>query len=165
MQLVITVKEGATNTDIARQLRHQANLIDGMEPKEASAKTSTPVTQRSSTKKTAAPAASVDDDDDFKAEVADDAGFDDGGEEAASEEFEGEEEAKPAKKAAPAKTAPKTKKITLDDVNDACKAYAKVHGRDAVLEKLQKKFKTQSVTALKADQYAACIALMAIEEE
>lgn len=70
---------------------------------------------------------------------------------------EEEEEDAPA----PAK---KAKKITLDDVNDACKARARStggkEGRAEVLALLKKKFKTESVSELKPEQYAACVALM-----
>ena len=57
------------------------------------------------------------------------------------------------------KTAAKTKapKLTDADVNTACKAYAKVHGKPATLAILKKKFKVQSILELKADQYAAAI--------
>jgi hypothetical protein len=60
------------------------------------------------------------------------------------------------------------KKLTVDDVNDACKTKAASiggkEGRTAVLTILKKKFKTQSVSELKPDQYQACIEAMAVEE-
>lgn len=64
---------------------------------------------------------------------------------AASFDEEGDDvevEEPPAKK-------PAAKKITLDDVNDACKARAAGGKREEVLGILQKKFKVTSVTALK----------------
>jgi hypothetical protein len=70
-------------------------------------------------------------------------------------------------KAPPAKAAKaaKPKKLTVDDVNDACMARAKAggkKGREEVLAILKKKFKTQSVSDLSEDQYAACVAAMAV---
>lgn len=94
-------------------------------------------------------AADSDDDEDFtpvkktKAKAA--KSFDD------DEDDAEEEEVKPAKKA---------KKITLDDVNDACKARAAGGRRKEVLAILKKKFKTESVSTLEPEQYPALIAAM-----
>lgn len=180
MELVITVKDGATNTDIARTLRHQANLIDGMDPKQAAstqacstpempALSGTKPAATNNTSKKAAAAAPVDEDDDFKSDDrgVEPEGFDEDDEPVAAASFEDaseEEEAKPAaaKKSAKAKANGKAKKITLDDVNDACKAHAQAKGRPATLAVLQNKFKTQSVTALKPEQYEACISAMSV---
>lgn len=173
MQLVINVKEGATAKDIATQLRWQANLIEGMEPKKAASTeaTSATATKSPATKKAAAPAAPapavVEEDDDFKADADEASGFDDDDndtvaeasfDDAAPEEVE---EKKPAKTAANGSNG-KAKKVTLDDVNDACKAHAQAKGRPATLAILQKKFKTQSVTALKPEQYEMAIAAMSV---
>lgn len=61
----------------------------------------------------------------------------------------------------------KTKKVTVDDVNDACKARAAAtggkEGRKEVLAILKKKFKTETVSDLDPAQYAACIAAMEVE--
>lgn len=54
----------------------------------------------------------------------------------------------------------KTRKVTVDDVNDACKARARLHSRDAVLEILQKNFNTKTISSLNPDQYALCVELM-----
>lgn len=58
----------------------------------------------------------------------------------------------------------KAKKLTVDDVNEACKKRAArtggKEGRSEVLTILKKKFKTQSVSELKPEAYAACIAAM-----
>lgn len=58
----------------------------------------------------------------------------------------------------------KAKKITVDDVNDACKARAAEtggkEGRQEVLTILKKKFKVASVNDLEPEQYAAVIAAM-----
>lgn len=63
------------------------------------------------------------------------------------------------------KTTKKAKKLTVDDVNDACKARAAQtggkEGRNEVLAILKKKFKTTSVSELKPEQYAAAISAMA----
>lgn len=72
---------------------------------------------------------------------------------------EDEEDPAPKKKA-------KAKKITLDDVNDACKAKAQSiggkEGRTQVLTILKKKFKTETVSALKPEQYQAVIDAMEV---
>lgn len=78
-----------------------------------------------------------------------------------------EEEAEEDFTAPPAKVAAKAKKLTTDDVNDACKAKAKAAGgskagRDVVLAILKKSFNVQSVTELKAEQYAACVKAMKV---
>lgn len=69
---------------------------------------------------------------------------------------EEEEDEKPKKS--------KAKKITVDDVNDACKAKAAAtggkKGRAEVLAILKKKFGTESVSELKPEQYAKAIAAM-----
>lgn len=69
-----------------------------------------------------------------------------------------DEEEKPAVKKG------KVKKLTANDVNDACKSLASSiggkKGREKVLSILKKKFKTESVSELKPEQYAKCIAAM-----
>lgn len=114
-------------------------------------------------KKAAAPPA--DEDDDFKADTGEANGFDDDDDTVAEASFDDaggeEEEAKPAKKSTKSSNG-KAKKITLDDVNDACKAHAAAKGRPATLAVLQNKFKTQSVTALKPEQYETCISAMSV---
>ncbi len=69
-----------------------------------------------------------------------------------------EEDDPPAKK-----TKAKAPKFTLDDVNDAAKARAAGGKRAEVLAILKKKFKVQSVSDLKPEQYQACIEAMEIE--
>lgn len=58
----------------------------------------------------------------------------------------------------------KVKALTSEDVNEACKARAArtggKAGREEVLTILKKKFKTQSISDLKEDSYAAVIAAM-----
>jgi hypothetical protein len=152
----ITVSvSGANRVELVEKLRAFADNLDGA-PAETNGKVVT--TKKPTTTKSATAPVDEEVDDDFKSEGPADGGFeDDGG-------FEEEQQppAKTAKPAAAAKTgkAAKPKKITLDDVNDACKAHAQANGRPATLDVLQKNFKTQSVTALKAEQYEKCIALM-----
>lgn len=68
---------------------------------------------------------------------------------------------------APVKKTAKAKKLTVDDVNDACKAYARENGggkegREAVLKILKKHFKTTSVSTLEATDYAKAIKLLGV---
>lgn len=147
MQLTIEIKDGSTNIDIASALRFQANLIEGvMTGKDASAKRNT-ITQDTTD----------DDDTDFmpKKKTAAQkavASFD-------AEEVDEAIEEKPKTK--------KAKKVTLDDVNDACKARAAAvggkEGRAEVLSILKKQFKTSTVTDLKPENYQAVIDAMEIE--
>lgn len=167
MQITITVKDGATNKDIATQLRFQAGLIEGLPPKVASSR-----------KNTEAPAQTeeveeteeLDEDDDFAAAPAKTAKKATA-KKAAAAAFEDEEETEveetsdddfmeeaPVKKAAPKKNA-KGLKLTVNDVNDACKAKAAKTSRKDVL-KILKKFDVASVTELSADQYGEVIAAM-----
>jgi hypothetical protein len=83
---------------------------------------------------------------------------DEDGEEA---EPEPQPEEKPAKKA-------KAKKLTPDDVNDACRARAKAWGKNGVQKVrdiLEKKFSTKSVLELEESQYGEVIEAMKVEEE
>lgn len=82
------------------------------------------------------------------------------------EEEEADFSAPPAKAAKGKAAAPKAKKYTADDLNDVCKAKAKSiggkKGRDAVLKILLDNFETESVSEIKPEQYAECIALMEV---
>lgn len=66
----------------------------------------------------------------------------------------------------PAPKKKKVKAITLDDVNDAAIKLAQSiggkAGRAKVLAILEKKFKTQSVTALKPDQYESAVKALSV---
>lgn len=79
------------------------------------------------------------------------------------EDEESEDEADEVEMKASKKKAPK---LTIDDVNDACKAKAQSiggkEGRQIVLGVLKKKFKTTSVSELKPEQYALAIAAMEV---
>ncbi len=158
MQLTITVKDGATNVDIAQALRFQANLIEGMDPKTAASRKAT--TRAAAVEEEETEETEEETDEDFapKKKTAAKkaaASFDDDGE----EEEETEEEA-------PAPKSKKAKKITIDDVNDACKARAAAtggkEGRNEVLKILKKNFKTESVSALKPEQFQAVIDAMEV---
>ncbi len=107
---------------------------------------------------------SEDEDEDEDDEESDDEDDEDEDEDEEEDEVE-ELEAAPKKKAA-AKT--KSKKLTVDDVNDACKARAAATGgkagRTEVLTILKKKFKTESVSELRPEQYQACVDAMAVSQ-
>lgn len=62
--------------------------------------------------------------------------------------------------APPKPKAEKAKKVTLAEVNDACRARASGGKRDEVLAILRKNFNTESISELKPDQYAQALALM-----
>lgn len=172
MQLVITVRDGATTSEMSAALRFQANLFDGIEPKAAASKelTGAPAvgkTTTAATTKAKPKAPPVEDaDDDFAQAEEEDSGVDFDAEE--SSEEEDDFAAPPEKKAAAKKAAaPKPPKLTIDDVNDACKKKAASiggkPGREKVLAALKKHFKTSSVSELKPEQYAACIKLMEVK--
>lgn len=143
MQITLTVKDGATAKDVAAALRFQAGLFEGMEPKTASSRKNTDADEAQET-----------DDEDFGKKPAGKkaaAKFDD---DQADEDF-----------TTPAKKTAKAKKLTIDDVNDACKARAKEEGggkagRDAVLKLLKKNFKTQSVSDIEETDYARAVEVM-----
>lgn len=81
-------------------------------------------------------------------------------------EEDAEEEDEDFKTPPPASKKAKAKKVTVDDVNDACKARAAAtggkEGRNEVLAILKKKFKTTSVSDLKPEQYAQAIEAMTV---
>lgn len=160
---------GSNRVELVKNLRAFADNLDGTPADTSGSVVERKVTAKpAATKptKAAAPVEEVegDDDDDFVTDSAKNGeSFDDDTtEESASFDDAADEE--PPKKAAPAKgtKAAAKKKITLDDVNDACKAHAQANGRPATLAILKKKFKTESVTALKPEQYEACISAMAV---
>lgn len=72
---------------------------------------------------------------------------------------EEEEDEEPA--AAPAKAA-KAKKITADQVNDACKAHAAENGIKATKALLLKKFKTASITEIDSAKYGEVLKAMEV---
>ena len=145
-QLTFTFKQGATPAQMAERLRWQAGLLEGMAPKAAaSVKNTSPVADEDDGAEKEA------DDEDFastpksktQARIA-----------KAFDQDEGEEEEK-----APAK-APKAKKLTANDVNDACKKRASGGRREEVLKILKKQFKVASVSELDEADYADVIAAM-----
>lgn len=75
-------------------------------------------------------------------------------------EDESEDEAPPKKTATK-----KPKKITLEQVNAACKAHAKAGSFQATKTLLKKKFKVDSVQDLDEDQYADVIAALTVDDE
>jgi hypothetical protein len=158
LQIIIPFNGAATNLDMAAELRRRAGLLEGMSPKDASSRANTDSAPSAKSRKAPAQVEETEevesDDEDFapKKSTAKKAAasFDD-------DEENDEEEAPPKKKKAP--------KISLDDVNDACKARAVEEGggktgRGIVVAILKKKFKTESVGELKPEQYAAVIEAM-----
>ncbi len=176
-QITISFQGAPTPQQIAAQLRFQAGLLEGMEPKLAASRKNTDgaITKQAApevetttdedddfaaapvktTKKTAAKkaAASFEDEDDSGSEVETE---DTQEAESDDEDFMQAAPAKEAKKAAP------KKKLTVNDVNDACKAKATASNRKEVLAILKKKFNVTSVTELKNEQYADVIAAMKV---
>lgn len=163
MQLTLTFTEGSTNLDIAARLRFQAGLFEGLEPKVASsrANTDTPAEETPAPKKTkaktaakvkAAPASFDEDEETTEVEEpAAEEGFDE-------ESFEDETPA-------PKKT--KAAKLTLDNINDACKAFARENGggkdgREAVLKILKKNFKVTSISELDVEDYPKVLKALAV---
>ncbi len=70
----------------------------------------------------------------------------------------GEEAEEPAA-AAPAKKAPK---LTEKDVNEACKAHARKHGRAETLKVLKGKFNAESIVEIKPELYAKVLAALKV---
>lgn len=168
MKLEIAVLAGAESkqflVDLTKQIdRLEAALKGAPAAKSAPAKNTAPVDADEEVE-------TSEDDEDFAPKKAAKgkkaaAAFDDEeeteAEEAASDDDEGFMEAAPAKKAAP-----KAKKLTVDDINDACKARAAAtggkEGRAEVLALLKKHFKTTSVSEVKPEDYAKLIKVMAV---
>lgn len=163
MKIVIEVRDGATGKEIAEKLRFQAGCIEGMDPKKAASKANTDgefddgveeAPKKSAAKgkaKAASAEESFDEDDGFNEDA--ESSFDD-------DSFE-EEEVKEAPKKGKGKAAPK---VTIDQVNDACKERVKkIGGPDArkkVLALLKKNFGVTSVSELEPSQYADVVASM-----
>jgi hypothetical protein len=123
--------------------------------------------------KKAAPAAAVEDDDDIAVDTDDDDDFvtdaatdepDDESFEAASDDDEDDDFTAPPPKKAKAE---KAKKVTIAQVNEACKARAQAggkKGRAEVLGILKKNFKTESISEIKPEQYGKVIDAMAVSQ-
>lgn len=77
-----------------------------------------------------------------------------------SEESDGDDEDSEEDEEPAPKKKTKEKKLTEDDINDAAKAHAGVKGRKATLALMLKKFKTQSVSDIKPEEYAKFIATL-----
>lgn len=168
--LTFQFSSGATPTDMAAHLRFQAGLLEGMEPKVASSVKNTsaeveaeepaPKAKRGRPAKETKVAAAESFDEDEETEVEETETEEESFEEESFEDEEAEEEAPAPKKA-------KAKKVTLDDVNDACKAFARANGggkegRDMVLKLLKKNFKTTSISELAVEDYAKALKLLAV---
>lgn len=81
-------------------------------------------------------------------------------EESNEEETEEEEESEEEEEEEEIPAKGKKLKLTLDDVNKACKTAAKNTSRAAVLKLLKKKFQVASVSDLEPAQYKAVIAAL-----
>lgn len=148
MQITINVKPGATNKDIAAQLRFQAGLIEGMEPKKAASRENTDEdkaaseTKQTETRpiktktvvKTKAAAAPKADEEDFDLEADQDSGDD----------FElGDDDGES-----------KAPEATKEDVIKALQAYVrKNNDRDKAIAIIKKFAKSGAVKDLTLDQY------------
>lgn len=153
---------GDNRVDLVHRLRAFADNLDGS-PADASGKVTAKAKTKTTSKAAAAAPAVDEEDDDFKADTGEANGFDDAeGEDDGAGFMETTGAQGNGTGKAAGKTKAKPKKITLDDVNDACKAHAQAKGRPATLAVLEKKFKTQSVTALKPEQYEQCISAMTV---
>lgn len=150
MKLVIgfEFEQGSTPQTIAAALRMQAGILEGRAPKVASSRKNTdaPVVEEEEAEEV-----EVDEDEDFAPKKSK--------KKAAAKVFEEDDEEEVEEEAPPKKKA-KAKKVTVDDVNDACKARAASGSRAEVLGILKKKFKVASVSELEPEQYAAVIAAM-----
>jgi len=186
MEITFSFEDNVKPIDIARKLRMQAGLLEGLTGREASSVENTDDEEaparpiKTGLKRQAAAVVEDEFEDEIsEPETSDDVVYDDPAEmledmsteieDAPEESFDDDEiEAAPVKKkaaAAPAKVQSKgKKKITIDDVNDACRKLAlKIGGkpgREKVLGILQKKFKTKTVSALKPEQYADVLAAL-----
>ncbi len=108
-------------------------------------------------------AADFDDDEEETVEADEDAESEEAEEDVETDDDEEEAPPAPAK----ATRGRKPKKVTVDDVNDACKARARAggkNGRAEVLAILKKKFKTESVSELEEDQWQPCIDAMMVKQ-
>jgi len=127
--------------------------------------TEAPKAKRGRPKKAAAVADFDDDGEDEESDTAEETEAEEEETEAEAEEAEETTETPDDEDEAPVKSK-KAKKVTVDDVNDACKKLAQhiggPDGRKYVLGILKKKFKTESVSALDESQYEACIKAMVI---
>ncbi len=165
VQLSFKFSEDTTRAAIAQELRKQAALFEtGGTTRETTNNDEAPsdfepINLKAKKPKATAKAASFDDEQEATEIEAEETQSDD------TEDFKTQTSktkskvsTQPAKKVA-------AKKLTVDDVNDACKAKAASiggkAGREQVLTILKKKFKTTSVTELEPEQFEAAIAAIA----
>lgn len=178
VQISFTFKEGTKPQDIAQKLRWHAGLLEGLSPKDAASIKNTsgaevaedekldsvpaprgrPAKGPKTAKQRIAAAFGAGDDVGPLTDANDDIPVEDDSEtETADDDFTD----------APATKAEKGPVINLKDVNEACKAKMQAEGggksgREAVLAILKKKFKTQTLSDLDADQYAAVVKAMQV---
>jgi hypothetical protein len=153
IDITIRVPSNADNATIAAALRMRAGLFEGLSAKQAASRKNT------------------DANDDFEKaeeEVVAQESFDLDSEtetetETLEDDFMSEE-----KETTAAKKAAKAKKVTIEEVNAACKARARAGGKDGrkqVLAILKKQFKTESITEIAQNEYANVIKAMAVKGE
>jgi hypothetical protein len=163
MRISFSFPEGTGPQAIAAKLRFQAGLIEGMEPKAASSRKNTD--GKAPYRKAAAAPVEAEESLETASEGLDDQeSFDLGSDEGVEETLEETLDDAAAKKAA---AAPKLKKVTIAEVNDACKARAKAggkKGREQVLAILKKHFKTESVSEIKPELYGEVLQAMAVAQ-
>lgn len=161
-QISVTVT-GKDRTDLVRSLRSFADNLDGTPAEEAgldddNETEETPrALKKNTTKGKKAAAASMDDDDDNAME-ADSDDDEDSMEASADDDDEDEDFVEPVSKK-------KSKKVTIADVNDACKKRSKAGGKEGraqVLKILKKKFGTETVSEIKPEKYADVIKALAV---
>lgn len=155
-QITVSVT-GASRVEIAKRLRAFADNLDGTPADSEGKVMTTTTTAKKAQPKTKTVEASFDDD----AGADETESFDD---KEPTDEIESTDDDEDF--TTPAKKTAKAKKVTVAQVNDACKARAKSggkKGRDEVLAILKKQFKTESISEIKPERYADVIAAMEIE--
>jgi hypothetical protein len=156
-QITVSVT-GASRVELVKRLRAFADNLDG-----------TPAGTDGKVTKTTKKAAKQSED--FDSEVTEgeqtemdfDSGTDDTTETLEASDDSDEDFTTPSK---PTKTT-KAKKITVAEVNDACKARAKAggaKGREHVLKILKTKFKTESISDIKPELYGKVIEAMQVTQ-
>ena len=166
MQIVITVKPGATNADMARELRWKANLLDGIDPKKAASKAlcESPLKKKGKAADEDEEVEETEDEetdadadeeteDDEESEESEDEETEDDEESEESEDEETEDEEKPAGKS----------KAALEKERKAVNAALKARAEKTSFKKakawLKAKFKVESINDLKPAQFPKVIKL------
>lgn len=168
MQITLTLPANADNASIAAALRMRAGIFEGQSAKDAASRKNTDGAK--TTKKSAA--AQTDSFDDDTTDDIGDVDASDDFDTAADEDTEtldASDDSDDDFTAPPATTKKtgKAKKVTIAEVNEACKARAKAGGKEGraqVLKILKKHFKTESISEIKPEQYGKVIQAMAVTQ-